>query len=169
MVRPVICSAFDVISGHTSTPTRSPFAVRKGLLLKLGSSAIDRSLALSEPEKMDMLKSPTCTLRPRASESLASTVGRKELALMNKGIKSSMRMSAPIAIKTQRTTFFLSPISITNPPLNNRMQNSLLYFAPRPKQLDTGSSDRTGLHLVSSSKIVKPFVFGNYENLSLLL
>src|SRR5215470_15233326 len=59
MVRPFTLSAFEVISGHISTPTLNDLAVRKGDLLKLGSSAMERSSAESAPEKIDRLRFPT--------------------------------------------------------------------------------------------------------------
>src|SRR5436309_10199889 len=50
IVSPVMCTARDVIRVSTSTPILNDFAVRKGDLLKAGSSAIDRSSAEREPE-----------------------------------------------------------------------------------------------------------------------
>ena len=84
IVIPVMFRDFDVISGIISTPTLKDFALRKGALPKAGSSAIDRLEAVSDPEKMDRLKSPTCTLRLNAVESF-SMAGLNELALMNRG------------------------------------------------------------------------------------
>ena len=100
IVRPVTLSVFEVIRGNISTPTLKLFAVRKGEVLKAGSSAIDRSEAVSEPEKIDKLRSPTCTLRPSAVDSLSSIVGRKEFALMNRGSANRRTINTPTAIST---------------------------------------------------------------------
>jgi len=46
---------------------------------------MERFEAVSEPEKIDKLKSPTWTFRPSAADSFSSIAGRKEFALMDRG------------------------------------------------------------------------------------
>src|SRR3954447_5565372 len=108
MVKLLIFRDLDMINGHIWTPTRKDLAVRKALLLNFGSSATVRLAAETEPEKIDKPKSPTCTLRPRAAESLSSICGRKELALINKGRERSNRTNTAAAINANRITLFLS-------------------------------------------------------------
>src|SRR6266852_9902502 len=81
----VTCSVLEKISGITSTPTFSALARMKGSLLKPGSSEIDRSSAETLPDKMERLRLPTLTSRPRAVESSDSSLGRKLLTLTRKG------------------------------------------------------------------------------------
>src|SRR5205807_7274805 len=57
-VSAVTCSALEKISGMTSTPTFNDFARIKGDWLKLGSSAMDRSSALTLPERIDKPRLP---------------------------------------------------------------------------------------------------------------
>src|ERR1700735_4527437 len=78
-------TCLEKIKGTRSTPTASDLAVRKGDLLKLGSSAIEISETVTPPEKIASLISPMVTLRPSAAVSLVSSVGLNWLALMKSG------------------------------------------------------------------------------------
>ena len=100
MVTPVTCRALDMMSGIISTPTFKDFAVKKGDLLKAGSSAMERSSAASDPENNDRLRLPTLTGRPRAAVSFSSIVGRNWLGLRKKGMAMRTSTSTPKAIRT---------------------------------------------------------------------
>src|SRR5258707_1282624 len=76
IVTPVTCNAFEKISGIISTPTFKDFAVKNGVLLKAGSSAMERSSAARAPVSRDRLMLPTVTGRPSAAVSFSSIVGR---------------------------------------------------------------------------------------------
>ena len=78
----VTFSVFEKISGMISTPTFTDLAVRNGDLPYLGSSAIERLSAPSEPLSSDKLKLPTSTLRPSAAEAFCLN-GRPELIHWN--------------------------------------------------------------------------------------
>src|SRR6476469_1142898 len=85
-VMSVTCSFLEKISGITSTPTLSDLARMNGSLLKAGSSAIERSSAETLPDRMERLRLPTLTSRPSASVKADSSLGRKLLTLIRKGI-----------------------------------------------------------------------------------
>jgi hypothetical protein len=74
---------------------RTSFALRNGAALKLGSSAILRSLATRLPEKMDRLRSPSFTLRPSVVVICASIAGRNVFAFTKKGIDASPSTTRP--------------------------------------------------------------------------
>src|SRR5690349_13935933 len=81
----VTCKVLERISGITSTPTFSDLARIKASLLKVGSSAIDRSSAETLPDRMERLRLPTLTWRPSALVSSDSSLGRKLFTLIKKG------------------------------------------------------------------------------------
>src|SRR5256885_2756443 len=103
MVMPVTFSVFEKIRGRTSTPTLSDWAVRKGDGLNFGSSPTDRSLAVSEPDRSERLRSPTETLRPRAFDAVCSMVGRNLLTGMRKGTATSNTTITTTAIRRIRS------------------------------------------------------------------
>ena len=61
IVRPVMCSVCEKISGITSTPISIDLAVRKGDVPNEGSSEMERSLAETKPEKTHSLSSVSYT------------------------------------------------------------------------------------------------------------
>src|SRR5215469_10553000 len=65
----------EKISGISSTPTFTLFAVRNGPELNFGSSLIETSSMPTEPVSNEKLKLPSCTLRPNASDALDSITG----------------------------------------------------------------------------------------------
>src|SRR5215469_6548826 len=100
MVTSVTLTCWEKISGISSTPTFTFFAVRNGPELNFGSSLIDKLSIPSEPPRIDKLRSPSCTFRPRASEALASIVGRNLFTGIKKGTTNKItinpRMAMPI-------------------------------------------------------------------------
>jgi hypothetical protein len=96
---PVTFSCLEKISGIISTPTLNDFAVKNGDGLNFGSSPMERFFAVSAPPSSDKLKSPTCTLRPRASDAFSSMVGRKRFTGIRKGAMISKTSRTPTAIR----------------------------------------------------------------------
>src|ERR1700730_369666 len=91
------------IRGSSSTPTLTDFAVRNGELLNLGSSAMDKLSAASEPLKSERLRLPTSTLRPRAAEAFSSIVGRNWFTGIRKGATSTRTTRTATMIRTTRS------------------------------------------------------------------
>src|SRR5271168_1178198 len=93
----------------------SDLASRKGLGLKAGLSAMEMLLATRLPAKIEKLRSPRVTLRPRADESCDSRVGRNVLALTNNG----MRRTATSKRTTIATRMLISGCFFTGTPQQN--------------------------------------------------
>src|SRR5258708_37299187 len=104
----VTLSCLEKISGISSTPTLSDFAVRKGEGLNLGSSPIERSSAESAPRISDKLRLPSWTLRPSAAEAFSSMVGLNWLTEMKNGATSSTTIKTPTAIRIKRRVRFIT-------------------------------------------------------------
>src|SRR4030095_6288665 len=111
MIKCVTSKFLKASSGHSSTPILSDLPVRNGDWLKLGSSEIERCSAERDPEKIERLRFPTWTPRPSVEESCCSIAGRKELALMKKGIAIRMTSKTPTRMPILRSFLFM-----TGPP-----------------------------------------------------
>jgi hypothetical protein len=98
----VTFSCFEKISGISSTPIFSDFAVTKGDLLKAGSSAIATLSASTAPEKIDKLRLPIVTWRPNAALASASILGRKLFTLIRNGSAINIRTKTATTIDTMR-------------------------------------------------------------------
>src|SRR5580698_78496 len=96
----VTLRVFDVMRGQTSTPTLNDFAVRNGAELNLGSSAMERLSAPSEPLKSERLRLPISTLRPRAAEACCSICGRKLLTGIKNGAMTTIKIKTTITMPT---------------------------------------------------------------------
>ncbi len=108
MLRPVTRSWRDAISGHSSTPMASDLACTKGVRLYAGSSAIARSLAVTEPERIESFSSPSFTSRPSACVSRDSSIGRNRLGSIAKGSASTASSSSTMTEPAMRATRFIS-------------------------------------------------------------
>src|ERR1700722_17824708 len=94
----VTFNCLEKISGISSTPTFTFFAVRNGAELNLGSSLTETSSIPTEPVMSDKLKLPSCTLRPSASDALDSMVGLNLLIGIRNGTTSKITSTATTAI-----------------------------------------------------------------------
>src|SRR5579859_1948253 len=103
MVMPVTFSVLEKMSGMSSTPTPRDFAVRKGEGLNLGSSLMTRFFAVIEPERIERLRSPSSTLRPRDFDAVSSIVGRKLFTGMRNGATRSKTTTATTAMRRMRS------------------------------------------------------------------
>src|SRR3981189_3599297 len=96
----VTFNCWEKISGISSTPTFTVFAVRNGPELNLGSSLTETSSIPTDPVRSDKLKLPSCTLRPSASDAFDSMVGLNLLMGIRNGttikITSIATMTIPI-------------------------------------------------------------------------
>src|ERR1035438_10498994 len=99
MVTLVMFKAREKISGIMATPTLTPLAVRNGVWLNLGSSAITRFSAESEPVKRDRLRFAACTWRARAVDAFASIVGLNWLTGIRNGTITRITITIPTAIR----------------------------------------------------------------------
>src|SRR5271165_2738194 len=105
MLTSVTLTCWEKIRGIISTPTFTLLAVRNGVALNLGSSAMERSSMPSEPVMSERLKLPSCTLRPSAVEALASMVGLNLFTGMRKGTTSRITISTTMTMAIHLTAF----------------------------------------------------------------
>src|SRR6266478_2976877 len=113
MVRPVTLSFREKMKGHNSALTVSDFARRKGDLLKAGWSAMERSLAVTPPDRIENFRSPSLTSRPSPWLSLASSIGRNWLALTRNGKLIATTISSTSAIPRTRAIRFIEGHSLS--------------------------------------------------------
>jgi hypothetical protein len=109
----------EKMSAWRSTPACSDFASRKAVRLNAGSSAMDKSSAVTPPDRIVNFRFPTFTSRPNAALNRDSNMGRKRLASITKGSAIATNSSAAItmpAIFSRR--FILS--SVLSRALQNR-------------------------------------------------
>src|ERR1700683_5249547 len=104
-------SFFEKISGSSSTPTLKDLVVKNGDFLNAGSSAIETSVTVTPPEKIERLISPIPTGRPSAVANCVSSVGLNWLALTKSGrartITNNSTTTAPIIT---RGFFFMASL-----------------------------------------------------------
>src|SRR5450432_583325 len=100
MVTSVTMRFFEKISGIISTPTFTDLAVRKGDVLNLGSSAIERLSAPRPPLNSDRLRLPTSTLRPNAVEAFCSMVPRNWFTGIKNGATRTNTINTPTTMAT---------------------------------------------------------------------
>src|ERR1700676_565409 len=103
----VTFNCWEKISGISSTPTFTVFAVRKGAELNLGSSLTETSSIPTEPVKSDKLKFPSCTLRPSASDAFDSMVGLNLLIGIRNGTTNKITMIATTTIPIHFTLLLM--------------------------------------------------------------
>src|SRR5437762_7588526 len=95
MVRSVTISFRENKNGQSSTPTCSDFARRNAGLPKAGSSATERSSAVTSPARSLSCRLPSLTSRPSARVSSAASVGRNWFTLMRNGALKTASMITP--------------------------------------------------------------------------
>src|SRR5258705_4121646 len=122
MVRPVTWSLREKMKGHNSAVTVSDFARTNGDLLKAGWSAMERSLAVTPPDRIENFRSPSFTSRPSPWLSLDSSIGRNWLALIRNGRLTTITISSTKVIATTRAIRFIRGLlpehSVTDPQAN---------------------------------------------------
>ena len=91
----------EKMKGHNSALTLIDFARTNGDLLKAGWSAIERSLAVTPPDRTENFRSPSFTSRPSPWLSLDSSIGRNWLALIRNGRLTKTTASSPRMIPPQ--------------------------------------------------------------------
>src|SRR5277367_1968091 len=96
----VTLSCLEKIRGISSTPTLTFLAVRKGAELNLGSSLMETSSMPTEPPRMERLRLPSWTFRPRAAEAFSSMVGRNLLTGIRNGRTKRTTMMSRMAMPT---------------------------------------------------------------------
>src|SRR5207248_288314 len=99
MVTAVTFSLCEKISGRSSTPILTDLACTNGARPYDGSSAIERSLAVTPPEKIASFRSPSFTSLPSAPVSSRSSAGRNVFAstIKDSVIAAATRTPAAIA------------------------------------------------------------------------
>jgi hypothetical protein len=95
---PVTLSCLEKIKGISFTPTLKDFAVTNGDWLKAGSSAMLMLSTPTVPVRIDRLRFPTVTGRPKAFVTSDSIFGRKLLTLIRSGsaIRSTNKAATAI-------------------------------------------------------------------------
>src|SRR5579884_4369614 len=93
------------------TPTCSDFACKNAGFPNAGSSATDKSSAVTSPLKMFRCKLPSFTCRPSAEDKSASSAGRNWSTLMKNGrliaITSTAASPIPVHFKRERKRHLL--------------------------------------------------------------
>src|SRR5260370_19149343 len=113
MVRPVTLSFRETTKGHNSALTVSDFARTNGDLLNAGWSAMERSLAVTPPDRIENFRSPSFTSLPSPWLSLDSSIGRNWLALIRNGKLITATISSARAIPRIRAIRFIQGNSLS--------------------------------------------------------
>ena len=89
------CMEWEKMSGKKLTPTSSDLAFRNVARPKLGSSPMLMFSALTPPARIESLRSPISTGRPRACCIWPVIMGRKRFTSTRNGSATTMRTSTP--------------------------------------------------------------------------